>query len=412
MTLNERKHYPSRSTCVAHALSIALFLSLNPYFIWGLEQHVRVALFAPLCLIALLHLRRGVPSSSFLVALTYIGLTVWLSLPLADGIQGYPLFNIALAACLLTASQQGQSRIFETFKSYYAASLIPGLLFYFVLLLGFDFSYSIHMPPAGGDALTYYRIYPGYVVMEKLIYAYEGLSLSRFSGMLDEPGHIGTISALILCAQHLDLKERRSKIILVAGILSLSLAFFGILLVYMALTKRKAFFGIGAAAAAGIYIFQPEWFFNLPIIQRFTFVDGHLLAYNRTSIEFDVIYQDSLNHADVWTLLFGHGNAAHTLLGTGLSSYKSVIYNNGFLGLCLYALFFSLLTLAVRHRDRRTGGSFIVVFALSFLQRPEVLGPAYLLFYIAALLPKKTTVLSRPVTHQRAHAQRPAALLE
>lgn len=55
---------------------------------------------------------------------------------------------------------------------------------------------------------------------------------TRFCGFFDEPGMVGTISALILCAKRFNMKDWRCIIILLAGLLSTSMFFYGLVAVY------------------------------------------------------------------------------------------------------------------------------------------------------------------------------------
>ena len=70
----------------------------------------------------------------------------------------------------------------------------------------------------------------------------------RFMGPFDEPGVLGTISALLLSADKLNLNKNSNKIIFFSGLISLSLAFYVLISLYfilamvLKLNKRNILF--------------------------------------------------------------------------------------------------------------------------------------------------------------------------
>jgi len=72
-----------------------------------------------------------------------------------------------------------------------------------------------------------YLVYPLALVSTKSLDLF-----TRFCGFYDEPGMVGTISALILCAKRFNMKDWRCVITLLAGLLSTSMFFYGLVAVY------------------------------------------------------------------------------------------------------------------------------------------------------------------------------------
>ncbi|MDE5833987.1 MAG: hypothetical protein K2H26_00545, partial [Ruminococcus sp.] len=80
------------------------------------------------------------------------------------------------------------------------------------------------------EAFTEYDKYPFLVMCRSY-----GLYQPRFEGYFDEPGIVGTICAVLLTTKKFDLKDKYTWSILFAGLLSLSLFFYVIMLIYIIL---------------------------------------------------------------------------------------------------------------------------------------------------------------------------------
>ena len=76
--------------------------------------------------------------------------------------------------------------------------------------------------------ISYYQKYISYGI----VFLHKSESVIRLCGICNEPGLFGTISALVLCANGLNLKDKKNIIIFIAGILSFSVAFFIIIFAY------------------------------------------------------------------------------------------------------------------------------------------------------------------------------------
>lgn len=70
-----------------------------------------------------------------------------------------------------------------------------------------------------------YTVYP-LLVLDK------GVDILRFYGPFNEPGVVGTLGAVLLCTQKFNFKDWRTLIILLAGVLSMSLFFFALVIGY------------------------------------------------------------------------------------------------------------------------------------------------------------------------------------
>ncbi|MDA2621699.1 polymerase, partial [Bacillus cereus] len=134
-----------------------------------------------------------------------------------------------LVPCVLLINEI-KLKIYDWFIKIIAISYIPAIIVAFLLLLGIDLSWDnlISYSASKSNYRQYlwsanYAVYYGF--SEQYFFSYEG-SIDRICAMFNEPGVVGTVSALILISKKLKLGRLYEKIILIAGILSLSMAFY------------------------------------------------------------------------------------------------------------------------------------------------------------------------------------------
>jgi hypothetical protein len=212
--------------------------------------------------------------------------------------------------------------------------LVPSLIIWFLIFFDLQVDYSKVYVESGEKSwnLQFYRYYPGSIFLDHLIYSFNSVFISRLQGVFDEPGYLGTISALYLCARNLKLTCRTSKLFFVVGCLSLSLAFYFIILAYYLLNclfnfKVKSMLIALCFALIAISAVPTSTMSELPLISRvYNNIENIENIDNRTNTVFEDAFNDYVE-GPVSTLMFGLGNAAHTQLGVGLSSVKSLFYS-------------------------------------------------------------------------------------
>ena len=207
----------------------------------------------------------------------------------------------------------------------------------------------------------------------------------RLCGLFNEPGFLGTIIALILIIEKCNLKKVGNVIMLIAGVLTFSFAFYVILIIYflMRMLKRPltviAIFSIFAVFMNYIQNIRFENSQVQYIVNRFVFdkSTGRFAGDNRTSEDFDIAYQRMIYDGD---LLLGKGLNSMVKKDYTSSSYKSLIYKHGLLGFVIIvgSLFVASFPIAKRNKKALL---FLICFFISIYQRPNV----YTLTYFCLL---------------------------
>ncbi len=203
-------------------------------------------------------------------------------------------------------------------------------------------------------------------------------SLLRFFGPFDEPGTLGTFSILYLCAIKFKLNNFPRKVIFLSGILSFSLAFYILFVVYVLLKKVKLVPLL--IIAMSITFFLPNTFLHQKTFGRFIVNDEFSLSGdNRTDLLFDRNFFEIVNSDEIY---MGRGYMAHVEDGVNASSWKVIVYNGGALTLIVFCV---TLVIPVMANFNRVDFTFLIVFILSLYQKPTVFILPYLWVYLIGL---------------------------
>ena len=138
-------------------------------------------------------------------------------------------------------------------KKLVAVFIVPGIVFWFIhSAIGDPYLFSIGIVPDNivPNSLKvlhgeYYLKYP----LSLNLSSFLGQTVYRLLGPYDEPGVIGTLAALILSADNFRLNSKSNLILIIAGILSFSLTFYILTVLYFFLkgALRPKMFVIFAA---------------------------------------------------------------------------------------------------------------------------------------------------------------------
>ena len=219
-------------------------------------------------------------------------------------------------------------------------------------------------------------------------------SNTRFSGIYDEAGMVGTLSALMLAARKFDLrKDVKCRWLLLYLLMSFSLA--GYLLAFLYLFIKWIKIGqwkICVGIVLGLIclnIFINTSFEN-PMIKKIQnriqiTQEGINIVNNRQTSTFEKGYSEFLE-APLKTKLFGFGMGASSSNGylVGSSTYKLIIYDYGYFGFALrIAIILLLFKRVVIIYPLRHWNSFalLFIFMVSIYQRPGI----YFAYYFIVL---------------------------
>ncbi len=272
---------------------------------------------------------------------------------------------------------------FRYFRYYLIITSVLGIIAYFsfVLSLGLPFQIVDYYGGNGSDN-WYYAFY----YFSILSVRFDGI---RLCGLFNEPGYFGTFLALYLIAGKCNFKRIDNIIMLIAGFLTFSFAFFLLIIMYYIFKlfkKPQKIFIALIIICALVYV--------LPIIakhnemiayffERFSIEDGHFSGDNRTNDFFLPYWEKFINGGP---LLFGYGLGYLNEIESGALSYKCVIIEHGYIGA---ALFWGTLFLSVSKNLRTPAFIFIILFFVSIYQRPNVIAIYYLLLLMGGIIESK-----------------------
>lgn len=377
-------------------LSITTFLLMRPYFVWstfrggGFSLLVPVSLFITTLFMFFYFFITDIKLNMLDFSFGVFFIFIWMYF-LMRGIESTSFlrignyFLLALILGFFFLTDYDKKVAFNKFSLIFAISLLPSIIISMVSFLGFEFSYQILTPEHIGKMLAgnYYKNYIGAVTLHPTYLRY-----SRICGMFDEPGVVGTFAALFLAADNLRLKGRiRNIIIMIGGILSVSLAFYILIsTAYILRTLNKGFMKtlivfIMLALVFNITttLLSDNFYILNEIIERLEFIDGNIKGNNRTSISFDMEFNNFIR-GDIFKVFWGYGSGASSNNPSmyGSSSYKILIYDYGIVGFIM--LLGWILCASIKKTGlEKTSLTLMIVFVISIYQRPSVLSIQYLL---------------------------------
>ncbi|MCU5180753.1 polymerase [Bacillus toyonensis] len=368
------------------------FLTLEPFFVWGnrLKELVGCVYITYFFLIAAKY--NVISRKDIKLAFFTIFLILLYSFRYDEvyKILYSFLFLCAVLVPFVLLINEIKLKIYDCFIKIIAISYIPAIIVAFLLLLGIDLSWDnlISYSTSKSNYRQYlwsanYAVYYGF--SEQYFFSYGG-SIDRICAMFNEPGVVGTVSALILISKKLKLDRLYEKIILIAGILSLSMAFYTLIGLYL-LIKNKKHLILFFIAYILLFSFTPKdsYLYNR-ILYRFEINSEGLAGNNRTNEGFEYVYKD-----------FKAGNIKEQFLGIGEKEYfnkalnyksealswKTFMVINGYFLFILHVLFFLYLSLKEKNKASII---FAVFYFMAIYQRPFDFSLGYWLIFFAGIL--------------------------
>ena len=356
-------------------IAILILLLLNPYFIWWLSSTTplyRIILSFVIPVLFYLSKEkkdRGTPVALYLLA-TIFYVLVGLILGRTSIIGAVSASICFLYIFVFFANRQLLFDVLEQLINFLFVIVGLSVLAWIVYLTG-------HLSPLGTlqspmIADITYTVYPLFIVSNNL---FEYDSVLRFSGPFIEPGFLGTLAALILVAKKYNLKDVRLIVLFIAGLFTLSLAFYLISaffgLFYLAVEKRKVLATVLLVGMVGVFYWQTK---DNPVLSQTIYErvvwnseTKSISGDNRSNDLVDAYYERIKGTSDFY---FGTSdpNWYQNVAGGNSATYKNVICINGFITVALYLLY--LLQLGwVNKRSLAGFILFAAVLLMNFYQR-------------------------------------------
>jgi nitrogen fixation-related uncharacterized protein len=276
------------------------------------------------------------------------------------------------------------ARVLKMYRYVLIAMSAYGIVAYisFLANLGLPHDLVVYYGENTNNSM-YANYYLSYILVQS-----DGL---RLCGMFNEPGYLGTVIALLLLTERVNLKRPGNIVMFAAGCLTMSMAYWMILIVgglLMSLRKTKHIIIAAVAMFALLFVvnnvqFEDKGINNL--IERFQYDEqkGSFKGDNRRSSRYKQVEK---RFSEEGNKVFGEGTNSVRLNNIGsFCSYKTYVIEWGYLG---FFITYGLLLLAGYFycRGNYRALVFLLCFALSVYQRPNVFTTTYWLILFAGIL--------------------------
>lgn len=352
-------------------LLLAFYGSLHPWFLWPLGDLYPLPAGALVCTAMLISKSTNdswFTCDNFLAPIVgYVAISTYMLITNGTNINGYivNMFNISIFFSIFRLSPERMETVMtllcKTMGCLLAVS-IPAFLLY---LVGFQFA---GVNATYGDGVYTYTNYFLFMIDDRTLWAF----FPRFSSVFLEPGHLGTAATLLLSTQFGKWKKWYNIVLLIALLLTFSLAAYVIYVVVIFLklwTQGKHFIGklimmtsfLATIAVGSFFYNNGENLLHDLILIRLEVEDGELAGNNRVTEDFDTDFEKLCSSPVV---IFGKKRENPEF---GNSGYKVFIYENGIIGTILMLAFYIVSLGKVRNKKAATS-AFILAF-LGFVVR-------------------------------------------
>lgn len=369
-------------------VAFLLFLEMMPYFWWwSLEnQHINYAVRLIICAFFGLHLSSKETKKTGLIILFVITCLLFsFKSRFVSLVLTIPLL------CIPFASNNYLCSVFKVFTNIYCVIIGFALIAWTLLLFGLIGPIGT-IKPMNINEFDYYTVYPLFLVTHNF---FDVQAAFRFSGPFDEPGMVGTFSALLLFANKIDFKNWKTYVLLLSGIVSFSLFFYVVLFIGLVpnIFEKKRFGSIIVVVSVlfAFYSFTK----NDEIMGRLIWdrlewnsEENRLAGSDRTNAASENIYISKRWSNEYWFGLDDY--EAYRQVARGSNSYQNVVMQYGMLFLIGYVLFFVLYAWSERCRNS-SFFVFLFLFLACIYQRPQVLSCAY--FFVYTCLAKREALV-------------------
>lgn len=321
-------------------------------------------------LLFVINKHKSIDPNALLYVLPYILYLIVVGRFSFDGILGFGLFA--------AISNEKKYLCFVTFRDFLVLSSFLGIIAYISFVIGIPLPHTT--VPLYGGLGSYINF--GFTYLD---FSFDGL---RLCGLFNEPGYFGTILALTLIASSFNMKKISNIVMLIAGILTASMAFFtlvGLYVFFANIYKPRRLITILLVFFVSSFILikmgiVPQALVD-HILGRFVFEDGKFVGDNRSSTAIDDAFTNMFNSSKVW---FGYGDHLPVDQESTLT-YKFYVLQYGIIGALLtwgVLLFASLKT----SKCSLSVLTFIALFFISIYQRPGIFVLCYFVVLFGGVL--------------------------
>lgn len=327
----------SKVSTKAYILALLLFSMIPAFYVWNNPLYTLLPYIIALIVFTDILQHSSQRNSVFIQHTLCLALVLFYFFI----INGYTIIGFITKLCvfpILFARRKLFKETLQAFTNVYALLMLFSLCSYFlVILLGVNLPYRV-IPPFNEIKTYSYLLYPFMVTSDSVNLL--GANF-RFMGMFDEPGVVGTISAVLLIISRFDFKQKRNIVILISGIFSFSLFFYLICFISIIVqSPLKVKIVVVLFIGAILFLLRDNEVVNTLIFSRFT-MENDFISFvdNRNTTLFNDAYEQFKQSSAYWT---GMGVGTAMRVGEGGSSYKMLVMDYGmvFFGVYIISYYF------------------------------------------------------------------------
>lgn len=383
------------SKLIGMLFSLLIIVSLNPIYVWGYYKFaLSIITFITLIGFSLYSFRIGKLKFNATRCLLIVLIVIYNYL-LGMSFEGIIVYTMPIIILFFSSNNLIVSTV-DILKKIYCILILPAILLWIIHHFSQNFTVLYlgqvpdHLNPSALKATMNenYSIFPFTVTLD---YMHRINGFYRLIGFFDEPGLTGTFAFFLLATSGYKLNTKTDKIIFISGLLSLSLAFYVLTIMFIFLNNIGSIKRLSSVLLGGMIVLIV--IYNSPILSQ---AIGSRLQLNHDNNEFTFQGDNrsglTLNsefltwkQSDIKTLLFGDRNYRSS---DGSSSWKMIAIQAGLVGISLF-VFIIMLSISLYSNKKLINKSnmiFLLCLLASFYQRPDMIKIFYLLMLVHYVL--------------------------
>lgn len=351
------------SRAIVFFIALLFYFDVRPYWLWNIDDlyfKLAIIIFLSLSIFAI----SQVNIKKLILCLFFTIYTIMYSVSFY-GIEISSFGFILAVPFLFFIDDHLKQDALRLIANVYIVLTVISLMVYFYVLFYGDVSFDL-ISPLNTVKKYYYQQYPFLVTPDEPL----DTSIFRFGGVFDEPGVIGTFSALFLTINCIYENRFKRFALVISGICSMSLAFYILAYIFFFMKNKKAtltisFFAIMLTFFVSFNHVSSETINRFVLHRISDLFDGKKVD-NRTTEDFDIAYDSFLSGDDI---ILGKGQSSSTKISDEGFSYKYVIYDHGILSFIMINLIV-IYSVCLSNNTRNEKVLFLILLMLSLLQRP------------------------------------------
>ena len=368
---------------------LAMYYSMQLYFTWLIPQTALILLYFFASFLFVATNKQCVTRNRFVASLLIVSVFLYEGLfvyPNTFGGWIYLLARSILVITLICSSSDYMASLLKLIIRVTAIIILVSLVFWGLFLAGVPLSHYRTETNDFYEHTVYYFF---------ILNGTESQLIPRFASIFLEPGHLGSTSCLLLFLNGITLRKWENAVFIIATLLSLSLAAYGLLIggigLYMFANVRYAFLKVlpFIIVLALLVVFFMNYKggnnpVNEKILMRLVFEDGKMTGSNRTSMAFDAQYDIYVESSET---ILGKGrdvmaSTSTTTILNGCASWKRYFFLRGYVGSALLLLFLFYYLFSY---PTKSGFCFLVLYLVCNAIRDYPLDELWLYLVILAL---------------------------